>query len=126
MTPKELMRLALEAGFDVRPRRDGPWDIWATEDSFNRLADLLASDSMQQVALGQAYLDGLEAGRVARMRGALIAVLHDYQNSLALVNDLLILSQLSRMEYEHKASHIKSRLDMIKFALGEDDDTANT
>lgn len=43
MTPKDLMRLALEAGFDVRPGRDGPWDIWATEHSFNRLADLLAS-----------------------------------------------------------------------------------
>lgn len=43
MTPKDLMRLALEAGFDVRPGKDGPWDIWATEHSFNRLADLLAS-----------------------------------------------------------------------------------
>ena len=62
MTPKDLMRLELEAGFDVRPGRDGLWDIWATEHSFNRLAELLASAARQDVALGQSYLDGLEEG----------------------------------------------------------------
>lgn len=67
MTPKDLMRLALEAGFDVRPGRDGPWDIWATDHSFNRLAELLASDSRQEVALGQAYLDGLEEGHLTKL-----------------------------------------------------------
>lgn len=43
MTPQDLMRLALEAGFDVRPgNQDVPWYI-GTEHSLNRLADLLAS-----------------------------------------------------------------------------------
>lgn len=67
MTPQELMRLALKAGFDVRPGKDGPWDIWATEDSFNRLSELLASDSRQEAALGQAYLNGLEEGRLTKL-----------------------------------------------------------
>lgn len=59
-------------------------------------------------------------------RATLICVRNDYAQALADVHDLLILSQLSRVEYEHKSSHIKSRLKMIDLALGESDDTADS
>ena len=59
-------------------------------------------------------------------RATLICVRHDYAQALAHVHDLLILSQLSRVEYEHKSAHIKSRLKMIDIALGESDDTADS
>ena len=59
-------------------------------------------------------------------RATMICVRHDYAQALAHVHDLLILSQLSRMEYEHKSSHIKNRLKMIDMALGESDDTADS
>lgn len=58
-------------------------------------------------------------------RSALICVRHDYAEALVHIHDLMILSQLSRMEYEQKALHIRSRLKMINIALGEIDDTAN-
>lgn len=59
-------------------------------------------------------------------RSALICVRRDYAEALAHIHDLMILSQLSRVEYEHKSSHIKNRLKMIDMALGEIDDTTDS
>lgn len=58
-------------------------------------------------------------------RSALICARRDYAEALSHIHDLLILSQLSRVEYEHKSLHIKGRLKMIDIALGESDDTTN-
>ena len=56
-------------------------------------------------------------------RSTLICVRRDYAEALAHIHDLMILSQLSRIEYEQKSLHIKNRLKMIDIALGESDDT---
>lgn len=89
---------------------------------------ITALERSEKNPLQQDAIEALEfaAKNTSLMRAALITVQHDYASSLDLVNDLLILSQLSRMEYEHKSSHIKNRLKMIHIALGDCDDTANS
>lgn len=87
------------------------------------------------VALEKAPANGLQSDALNALqeassqlighRSALICVRHDYAEALAHIHDLMILSQLSRMEYEQKSLHIKGRLKMIDLALGESNDTAN-
>lgn len=90
----------------------------------------LAIVALEKALVNPLQSDALNALREASSqlighRSALICVRRDYAEALAHIHDLMILSQLSKMEYEQKSLHIKSRLKMIDIALGEHDDPTN-
>lgn len=105
MTRSEIIKMAREAGAERSCINDEVWMLALAETGFERFAEIVAARTLAKT-------------NYSKVQSVLQAIKYDYANSLAHLDDLLTLSQITRMEWQTRREPITLRIGMIDEVLG--------